>query len=212
MHNTTATPMHVEQPPSKEWLVPMEVVVEASSASTQDMEVNDDLKKQARTKTITMCTMDIATKESLEQKRIQNKEEAMETTTVCVYLWKWKQQFTEKKITKAMKLTKTKTRRQTQKTPTKNKKTPQQGANKQTKNKKETQDEEPLTELEAYDRTNNLTTSSKEIELEEEEELDESTEGEGDNQEMSAANTDSTTKKNPGNSGNKQQEEPNQDK
>jgi len=69
MCNTTATPMHMEQPPSKEQLVPMEVVVEASLVSTQDMEVNEDLKKWERTNPIMMSTADIGKKESPEQKR-----------------------------------------------------------------------------------------------------------------------------------------------
>jgi len=70
MRDTAATPTHVEWPPSKEWLVPMEVVVEASLASTQDMEVNEDKKKWARTKPIMMSTVDMGKKESLEQKGI----------------------------------------------------------------------------------------------------------------------------------------------
>jgi len=40
MHNTAKIPSHVEHPPSKECKVPMEVVVEASPASTQDMEID----------------------------------------------------------------------------------------------------------------------------------------------------------------------------
>jgi len=47
MCDTAATPMHAEWLPSKELLVPMKVVVEASPASTQDVEVNEDLKKWA---------------------------------------------------------------------------------------------------------------------------------------------------------------------
>jgi len=62
----------------------MEVVVEASPASTQDMEVDEDLKKWARTKPLMTSTTDIAMKESPEQKRIRNKEEATETKAVRV--------------------------------------------------------------------------------------------------------------------------------
>jgi len=80
-------------------------------------------------------------------------------------------------------------------------------------NKKETQDEEPLTIVEAPNRTHNLTTSSKEIESDGEEEQDESTKEEGeDDQETLAEDTDSATEKNPESSRNKQPEEPNQDK
>jgi len=84
MHNTAAMPMHTEWLPSKEWLVPMEVVVEASPASTQDMEVDEDLKKWARMKTIMTSTTDIAMKESPEQKRIQNAEKTMEKMMVFI--------------------------------------------------------------------------------------------------------------------------------
>jgi len=70
MCNTAAMLTHVEWLPSKEWLVPMEVVVEASLASIQDMEVNEDLKKWARMKPIMTSTADIRKKESPEQKII----------------------------------------------------------------------------------------------------------------------------------------------
>jgi len=77
-------PMHAEQPPSKECRVPMEVVVEASPVSIQDMEIEEDLKKHGWMIPLMMGTVDIKKKESPEQKRIQNEEKPIETTMVCV--------------------------------------------------------------------------------------------------------------------------------
>ncbi len=84
MCNTANMPMHAEQPPSKECRVPMEVVVEASPVSIQDMEIEEDLKKHGWMIPLMMGTVDIKKKESPEQKRIQNEEKPIETTMVCV--------------------------------------------------------------------------------------------------------------------------------
>jgi len=213
MRDTTAMPMHAEWPPSKEWPVPMEVVVEASPVSTQDMEVNKDLKKWARTKPIMTSTTDIVMKESLEQKRIWNEEEAMETKAVHVLFMDSEEKIygeedndsnTAHKV-KDQKIATINTNKQLE-IPTMRDKQ----ANKT--NKKETQDEEPLTIAEAPNRMHDLTTSSKEIEPGEEEEQDKSTEEGEDDQETLAEDTDSATEKNPESSRNKQPEEPNQDK
>jgi len=60
----------------------VEVVIKASLASTQEMEIEEDLKKQGQTTPNMTSTMDTDKKESPEQKRIQNTEKQMENTTV----------------------------------------------------------------------------------------------------------------------------------
>jgi len=63
MHDTMNTLPHMEHSPSKECKVPMEVVVEASVVSTQDMEIDKDLKKHGQMKPLRMGTEDIIAQE-----------------------------------------------------------------------------------------------------------------------------------------------------
>jgi len=82
MCDTATLLMHVEWPPSKECRVPMEVVIKASLASTQEMDINEELKKSRWMTPHMTGTMDIDKKESPEQKIIWNSEKQTENTSV----------------------------------------------------------------------------------------------------------------------------------
>jgi len=100
----------------------MEVVFEASPASTQEMEIEEELKKCRWMMPNTTGTKDIKKKESPEQKRIQNVEKQMENMTVhALFIDTEEMTFKEEEndnqadLTKKMKTTDTKNKKRNKK-------------------------------------------------------------------------------------------------
>jgi len=86
MCKTKTPPTHMELPLSKEWKVPMEVVIEMSLASTTNMELDKDLKKRSRMIQNAMSTAPTADKELLEQKQTRNKTTPAQPSTRALFI------------------------------------------------------------------------------------------------------------------------------